>query len=363
MNEPSTPPGTTHLQSAPARKSTWIYTLAIIAVLIASAGGYYYYVKSENPEPTPVDEFKTLKEYCARLAATQKLAEGYVDIDKNLVADTPTDAAKLAKVGAELTFTVVGTDDPAKAAEEWKDLIVALEKATGKKVKYLEGVETIEEQMAAVREGRLHVTAFNTGAVSSAVNTAGFVPLFAPADKDGKYGYQMEVLVRTGAPEKSLQDLKGKKIGFVALSSNSGAKAPMVELKKQCGLLPGRDYKYGITGSHMLSVKELVGGKFDAVCVANDLLKQAETNDKDWDRSKYQSIYTSASFPPLCFGVPHHLPPDLQAKVKDAFTQYKFTAGQRYFAQGKTGFAPVNYQKDWEYVREIDDVVVHLLDE
>ena len=333
---------------------------------MAGAAGYYLYVKSQNPTPPPVDELKGLKEYLTRLSGHQKMADGYVDVDpKDMVADTPKDPAKWAKVDAELMFTAVGSDDPVKAAEEWKALMAALAAATGKNVKYLENVQTVEEQLAAVREGRLHITAFNTGAVPTAVNTAGFVPLFAPADAPGQFFYEMEILVRADSPAKTPADLKGKNLGFVALSSNSGAKAPMVDLKEKFEMLPGRDYKYVIIGGHIRSVKELTDGKHDAVCVANDLLRQAEATG-EVDKTKYRSIYTSKPFPPLCFGVPHNLPPDLQAKVKKAFSTYRFDpatpAGKRYTAQGKTGFAPVNYERDWEYVRKIDDSLAHMLD-
>ncbi|MBN9122999.1 MAG: phosphate/phosphite/phosphonate ABC transporter substrate-binding protein [Planctomycetes bacterium] len=369
MSEPI--PSSAPAQGAPApvppaaRKSSWKYTLGLIAVLVAGAGGYYLYVRAQNPEPPPVDELTELKAYLTRLAANQKLADGYADTDpKDLVADTPKDPSKWAKVDGELVFTVVGTDDPAKAVEEWKDFMAALGKATGKKVKYLDGIQTIEDQLTAVREGRLHVTAFNTGAVPMAVNTAGFVPLFAPADAQGKFSYEMEILVRADSPVKTPADLKGKTVGFVALSSNSGAKAPMVTLKDEFGLLPGRDYKYAIIGEHIRSVKELVAGRCDAACVANDLLHRAEASG-ELDKTKYRSLYVSKPFPPLCFGVPHHLPPELRGKVARAFAEFQFagtSVGKRYVPQGKTKFAAVSYEKDWEYVRKIDDTLSHLLD-
>ena len=129
--------------------------------------------------------------------------------------------------------------------------------------------------MKAVAEGRLHVTAFNTGQVPAAVNAAGFVPLFCPADKDAKYAYEMEILVRADSPIQRPEDLKGKTIALVALSSNSGGKTPLVVLKDKFGLLPGHDYNYAFTGDHIRSVKELVNGRHDAVCVANDLLARA----------------------------------------------------------------------------------------
>jgi phosphonate transport system substrate-binding protein len=355
----ATPPG-------PPRRSTWGYTLAVVVLLVAGALGYYYYEKSRHPEPPPVDELKALREYLNRLAASQQLAPGYTDTNpKDLVADTPTDPNQWVSVGEELTFTVVATDDPVQAAEQWKDFMQVLEKATGKKVVYLDSVRTIDEQLAAIREGRLHVTAFNTGAVPTAVNSAGFVPLFAPANSEGKYSYEMEILVAANSPLQKPADLRGKRIGFVALSSNSGAKAPLLVLREEFELSPGHDYQFGFTGDHIRSVKELLAGKYDAVCVANDLLRRAEASG-ELEKTKYRSIYKSKPFPPLCFGVPHHLPPELQAKVKTAFTDYRFTdstpAGRRALAQGHTQFAPVNYKKDWEFVRKIDDTLTRLFD-
>jgi phosphonate transport system substrate-binding protein len=334
----------------------------VILLLVAAAGGYYFYERARNPEPPPVDELKELKGYLTRLAANQKLAPEYADANpKDLVADAPTDPAKLAKVGDEVTFSVVGTDDPEKAAAEWKDFMAALGQATGKKVRYFNEVSDVEGQLAAVRDGRLHVTAFNTGAVPTAVNTAGFVPLFAAADAGGKYSYEMEIVVRADSPIKDPKELKGKTVGFVALSSNSGAKAPMVDLKEKFGLLPGRDYKFTITGGHDRSLKALGEKKFDAACVANDLYRR-EVAAGRVDAAQFRSIHTSAAFPPLCFGVPHHLPPDVRTGVEKAFTGFAFTPATPGASQGKVKFVAVGYEKDWEYVRKIDDTLSHLLD-
>lgn len=359
------PPAPPAPAAPPAKRSTWKYTIGAVALILAAGAGYYFYVKAQNPVPPPVDELRELKEYLTRLSVNQKLADGYADADpKDLVADAPKEPAKWAKVGDELTFTVVGSEDPEKAAADWKDFMAALEKATGKKVAYLAGVGSIDEQLTAVREGRLHVTAFNTGAVPTAVNVAGFVPLFAPADKDGQYHYEMEILVRKDSPVQTPADLKGKTIGFVALSSNSGAKAPLVALKSEFGLLPGRDYSFRLTGDHRLSVRELVAGRYDAVCVANDLLAR-EVAAGGVAADRFRSVYRSKPFPPLCFGVPHHLPPDLRAKVAQAFAGFQFagtSVGARYTPQGKTRFAPVSYEKDWEYVRQIDEALTRLPD-
>ena len=375
MSEPTQePPASPPVPPAapPVKSGTWLYTLAFCVVLVACGTGYYLYEKSRNPEPPPVDEGAGLKEYLAQLASEQKLAPAYTDADGDLVADRPTDPGKFVRVDKELTFSVVGTADEstlAAAEKEWADFLGALGKATGKTVKYARDVPSVDAQLSGVREGKLHITAFNTGAVPTAVNTAGFVPLFVPANDGGEFGYTVEILVRANSPITEPAQLKGKTLGFVALSSNSGAKAPMVALKEQFGLLPGRDYKFVITGDHKRSIKELAAGKHDAVCVASDLMTDLLETPADKggvSKGAVKSIYSSKPYPQLCFGVPHNLSPDLQKKIEQAFESFQFAGTSvkaSSVAQGRTRFNRVSYKTAWAPVREIDSKLTHLLDE
>lgn len=358
MSEPQSSPPPAGTRPRPGSSASLLVALALLLL----AGGVYGYVWYTTPLPPPVDELRGLKAYLADLGRTQTLASGYTDADKDLVADPPTESGKLLKV-EKLVFSVVGSEDPEKARAQWQDFMAALGKATRKPVAYAADVATVEEQATALREGRLHVTAFNTGQVAAAVNTAGFVPLFCPADAEGKYAYEMRILVRQDSPIQKPEDLRGKVIGLVALSSNSGGKAPLVLLKKS-GLLPGRDYTYKFTGDHARSVKELVRGQYDAVCVASDLLARAVAAG-EVRADQFRAIYTSDAFPPLCFGVPHNLPSDLRAQVARVFADFSFAGTSveaRYKAQGYVRFVPVNYAPDWKLVREVDAGLEQLLD-
>jgi phosphonate transport system substrate-binding protein len=384
-----------------------IISLGLVAVAAVAYGVVYY----QNQVPAIASTTNQLDQYLKHQGMYAKLAEAYTDADNDLVADPPTDQTKWVNPEV-IAFSVVGTDDPVEAESRWSDLIKKLANATGKKVVYLavqpppmnpnakpeprpgdEGQEPEEPspvpegpiaigtdgQLEAVKAGQLHVTAFNTGLVPRAVNEAGFVPLYCPADKDGKYAYTMEIIVPAESPIKDLNDLKGKTITFTAMSSNSGAKAPMVILKEAAGLLPGRDYDYLMSGDHIASilgicvgknarivtnpetkeiklfVPENLGGKYDVACVASDLLAR-EVAAGRIKKEQYRSIYTSKEFPPLCFGVPHTLHPELRAKIDDVFLNYQFPGTNPTRAK----FVKVNYQKDWEYVREIDQKLTKL---
>ncbi len=369
MSEPQPPtpePTPTPAPQPPTPASSWRFTLALAVLLVAVAGGVYAYFHYTNTPPPEPDKLAGLKVYLENLGKQQTLDPAYSDANGDLVADTPTDPAKFLKPDEvkELGFTVVGIEDAEKAQVQWKDFMVALEKATGKPVKYRADIGSIEDQLLALREGRLHVTAFNTGQVSPAVNTAGFVPLFCIADKDGKFAYEMEILVRKDSPAQTPADLKGKTIGLTSLSSNSGGKAPLVILRDKFGMLPGRDYDYTFTGDHVRAVKELAAGQHDAVSVANDQLARA-VGAGLVKPEQLRSIYKSETFPPLCFGIPHNLPPEIAAKVKAAFAGFAFpgtSVGELYKAQGKTKFAAVDYARDWKLIRDVDQSLTRLLE-
>jgi phosphonate transport system substrate-binding protein len=174
----------------------------------------------------------------------------------------------------------------------------------------------------------------------------------------------MEILVRTDSPAQTPADLKGKTVGLTSLSSNSGGKAPLVVLKEKFGMLPGRDYDYKFTGDHVRAVKELVAGQYDAVCVANDQLARA-VGAGIVKPEQVRSVYKSETFPPLCFGIPHNLPPELAGRVKTAFTAFRFegnSVGELYKSQGKNRFSPVDYSRDWKLIREVDQALGKLLE-
>jgi phosphonate transport system substrate-binding protein len=343
----------------PADRSRRMMVLLVL-LIVATAGCYAYVLYASRHKPDY--DFEAIRTFLAKAAQDQKLGGSYRDADGDLVADAPSDPGQLQNVDA-IFFCLVAGDDPVKTQEEWQDFFVALEKATGKKVNYRADLETLEAQLAALREGTLHVTAFSTDEVLMAVNTAGFVPLASPADAEGKYSYEMEILAPAASGSRSPADLKGKTVAFTAMSSNSGARAPLVILKDEFHLLPGRDYQHVVTGSHQRSIQFLAKGKYDAVCVASDMLASAVAAG-DIRAEQYRSIYKSKSFPPLCLGVAHDLPPELIAQVKQVLENFRFegtSLAKRFGPLGKVRFAPVDYKRDWAQVREINDALARLV--
>src|SRR3954447_26159272 len=220
-------------------------------------------------------------------AMPTKSALAFADEDHDLVADPPTDPAKFIKP-EELVFSYVATEEKAIPGETWKELTAAIEKKTGKKVK-LAHYTKVEDQMTDLAKGKLHIVGLNTGLVPSAVEREGFVPVCTLGRADGSFGYTMQLLVPAGSPIKDPSQIKGHKVTFTRLDSNSGCKAPLVLLKEEYNLLPERDYEIGFSLGHEDSIKSLSKKELqvEVVAVASDILARMVEN-KEVDPASYR---------------------------------------------------------------------------
>jgi phosphonate transport system substrate-binding protein len=281
----------------------------------------------------------------------------FADADHDMVADPPTDPAKLVNPDA-LLFSYVATEGQGVPDENWKELIAALKQKTGKEVK-ITHYNTADEQMAALKKGELHIVGLNTGLVDPAVEQFGFVPMCTLGKADGSWGYTMEFLVPAGSSIKKLEDVKGHKVMFTTLDSNSGCKAPLVLLKQNFDLLPNRDYQYGFSQGHEDSIKRVAAKEFEVAPVASDILARMEEK-KEVDAAAVVSIYKSERFPPATIGCVYNLTPELRDGIRETLLKFEWkgTGLEKQFGpEGKDKFVAVNYKDDWANTRRIDQVI------
>jgi len=256
----------------------------------------------------------------------------YCDANRDLLADTPTDPARL-KNPSTLVFTYTPVEDPAKYENIFKPFTDHLAQCTGKRVVFFQ-VQNNAAQIEALRSGRLHVGGFSTGPTVFAVNKAGAIPFAVKGDAKGYQGYNLITIVKASSPFRTVADLKGRKVAHTSPSSNSGHLAPLALLPAQ-GLAPGKDYEIRFSGKHDQSVLGVNSGDYDAAHVASDVF------DRMADRGQvkegdFRVIYRSQRFPTSSFAHAHDLAPAL--------------------AHGADRFVPISYQKEWAVVREVDKV-------
>jgi len=281
------------------------------------------------------------------------LDKAYCDRNGDLTADLPTDPKKVVNPST-LIFAYTPTEDPAVYQKAWDGFLKNMEKITGKRVVFFP-VQSNAAQYEAMRSGRLHVAGVNAGGNAIAVNCAGYVPFAMMASKDDSFGYEMEIIVPADSPIKAPADLKGHKIAFTDQTSNSGFKAPSAILKADFNLEAKRDFEPVFSGKHDNSILGVVNKDYEAAAVANSVLNRM-LDRKVFDKAKIRSIYKSQTFPTTGYGYAYNLDPKLVEKIKEAFFSFPWEGSALAAEFKKEGkFIPIDYKKDWEVMRNIDE--------
>jgi phosphonate transport system substrate-binding protein len=274
----------------------------------------------------------------------------YCDEDGDLIADLPKDP-KAWQNPPTLVFSYTPVEDPAVYENVFSDFLEHLAKVTGKRVRWFPA-ESYAAQVEAMRSGRLHIAGVATGPTPYAVNLAGFEPLVGMQQKNGSFGYTLQLITQKDSAIRSLADLKGKRVAHVSPSSNSGDLAPRALFAAQ-GVQPGKDYEILYSGKHDNSILGVVNRDYDAAPIASSVLERMQGRGMV-KADALRVVYESAPFPRTAYGVAHNLAPELKAKIREAFLTFPFK-GSKLGADFKDieRFAAINYKEHWRDVRVI----------
>jgi len=272
----------------------------------------------------------------------------YCDANKDLVADTPTDPAKL-KTPSTIVFTYTPVEDPAVYAEIFAPFTKHLAQCMDRKVVFYQ-VQSNAAEIEAMRSNRLHVGGFSTGPTNFAVNLAGAVPFAVKGNADGFQGYNLFLIVKKDSPYQKLSDLKGKKWRTPRRRPTRAIWRPSRCFPTR--LVPGKDYAFLYSGKHDQSIMGVNSGDYDAAAVASDVFhRMAERGQiKEED---FRVIYRSEKFPTSSFSYAYDLEPAFRDKMLKCFYDYRFPKEMKEAFDGADRFYPVTYQKDWKIVRDV----------
>jgi phosphonate transport system substrate-binding protein len=277
----------------------------------------------------------------------------YCDRDNDLVADLPADSKDWVDPDT-IIFSYTPVEDPAVYQKVWDGFISYMSEVTGKKVVFFP-VQSYAAQYEAMRSGRLHIAGVNTGGNPVAVNCSGMVPFAMMAKADGKFGYEMEIIVPADSPIQSPADIKGKTMAFTSPTSNSGFKAPSALLKSEFGLVADKDFKTTFSGKHDNSILGVANGDYEVAAVANSVLGRMLDRDVV-KKDQYRTIYKSQTFPTTGYGYAHNLAPQVVAKIKQAFFSFPWKGSklEEEFGKQADRFISIHYKSDWDVIRKID---------
>ena len=275
----------------------------------------------------------------------------YCDENGDLVADTPDDKSEWLDPST-LVFSYTPVEDPSVYENVFTEFMDYLAEKTGKRILWY-GAESYAAQVEAMRSGRLHVAGISTGPTVFAVNLAGYVPLAIMCEKNGNFGYKLQLITHKDTDITKVEDLKGRKVAHVTPSSNSGNQAPRA-LFKDMGVVPGEDYEVIYSGKHDNSIMGVVNKDYEAAPVASSVLDRMVTKGVV-DADNIRIIWESDPFPTTSYGYAHNLHPDLQKKIKEAFLTFDWTgtALEQEFGKQADQFCGITFEKQWKPIRII----------
>jgi phosphonate transport system substrate-binding protein len=284
-----------------------------------------------------------------------ELNKQFKDADGDLLADAPADAAKQLDP-AVLKFSYVATENPEEYAKAWAPFVAYLSKVTGKKAEYV-SFKDYPAQLKAMKAGQLQVVGLSTGAVPTAVNECGLVPVCTFGSPEGPGGYEMEIIVPATSSMTGPKDLKGHTLTLTDPSSNSGFKAPLMLMTHDLGMELDTDFNIVYSYGHEQSILGVADGHYEAAAVASDIVARMTTQGLV-DSHKFKVIYKSERFPPAGLGYVYNLKPELAAKVREAFNSFQWKGtplADEFAGAGYDRFVAISYKDDWALVRRIDD--------
>lgn len=339
--------------------------LALVPLVLVFGAVGLYAARSDNrslDQKQQSIEKLVMASFSSGERPVDRLGDAFSDADGDLVADPPEAERQIDP--ERLFFSYIGSEESVEDAAKWQPLVEHLQTATDKTVEFVP-ISTVDDQLAALASGDLHITGFNSGAVPLAVNQYGFIPVCTYGDDQGKFGYRMEIIVRAASPIRDVKQLAGREIAFTHLRSNSGFKAAFVLLASDFGLFPERDYAWAFSGGHDASIRAVEAGKYPAAAVASDLLERAIAQGLVKQKS-LRSIYQSESFPPAAIGYVYTLRPELAAKIRAGLLSFDLAASPlaaEFQHAGGIKFTPVSYKDDWALIRRIDSQLHSLRDQ
>lgn len=158
-------------------------------------------------------------------------------------------------------------DDP-DIARRWTSFEAYLEKAIGIDVEVIE-TSDYNGRVQALSSGQIDLAFLGGGSYANVDNQVGklVAPIMVIRQAEGNTGYYSALLVRSESPYKTLQDLRGKALGYVDFNSTSGYLYPRFIMRKE-GIDPETYFgKTFMAGGATQAVMSLANGQFDAAMI------------------------------------------------------------------------------------------------
>jgi phosphonate transport system substrate-binding protein len=293
----------------------------------------------------------------------KKLSPQFTDSQGRLLADPPASPDQLLDPRT-IVMAHLDSSDPETPGVDWTKFEAHLSEVTGRKV-----VDMVFDngpaQLAQIAAGKLTVVALHAADAPFLVNNYGFQPAAVLGDEaSGANGNHLDLLVPPNSPINSPADLRGHNLVCSVPSSITGYRAAVALLMQDNNLRPNIDYYVTWSMGQKRSIEGIAKKEYEAAAISDDKL-QTLLASGDVKPTDYKQIYQSAVIPRTTIGWFYNLKPELADKIRQAILTFKpeaptappkaADAADAEAATKPLHFIAIDYKKDFELVRRIDD--------
>ncbi|HUB24298.1 MAG TPA: PhnD/SsuA/transferrin family substrate-binding protein [Tepidisphaeraceae bacterium] len=282
--------------------------------------------------------------------APKGLAPRFTDSAGRLLADPPSDASQLVDPSV-IVVAHLDSSDPETPNIDWNAFEAHLAQATGRKV-VDQAFDNGPDQMVQISQGKLTLVALHAADAPFLVNNYGYQPAAVLGDESGANGNHLDIVVPAKSPINSLSDLRGRTLVCTLPSSITGYRAAVTLLMNDAGLQPNVDYTITWSLGQKKSITGVAASQYEAAAISDDKL-QSLLEKGDVTTSSYRIIYQSQVIPRTTIGWFYNLKPELAAQLKEAILSFQPKASDQ--DEKPLHFIAINYKKDFQTVRQIDD--------
>lgn len=168
----------------------------------------------------------------------------------------------------QVRIAVRGSEDDPAMAKRWSVYRDYLGKATGLPVKLFESSD-YNGSIQAISSGQVDMATLAGGGYANVDAQVGklVAPVLTVRQAEGDTGYYSALLVKQDSSIQSLQDMRGRSLGYVDFNSTSGYLYPRAKMREH-GIDPDSFFgKTAFAGGHTQAVMALENGQFDATIV------------------------------------------------------------------------------------------------
>ncbi len=168
----------------------------------------------------------------------------------------------------EVRMAVRGSEDDPMVTRRLTAYKTYIGKATGLPVKLYESSD-YNGTIQALSSGQVDIATIAGGGYANVDAQIGDLaqPILTVRQAEGDIGYYSGLLVMASSPYRSIQDLKGKTLGYVDFNSTSGYLYPRAVMRDQ-GIDPDTYFgRSSFAGGHTQAVMALDNGQFDATII------------------------------------------------------------------------------------------------